>query len=258
MRLLLAGGGTGGHLFPAVALAERLKELDPESSVLFVGTERGIESRILPQLGWPLSKIDISGFVGKGLGGKIALVPQLWKSIRQSRSILDTFRPDVVVGVGGYASGPVLMAAGMKKIPYLVHEQNAWPGLTNRLLSRWASRICTSFAETEKAFPAGKAILTGNPLRRGMESCPMPGQGRPLLLVFGGSRGARAINDAVVSALRQMPDMKGHIDVLHQSGDEDLQRIRADYAAAGWDAESVVPFIHDMADAYGRAHLVAT
>ncbi len=256
MRLLLAGGGTGGHLFPAVALAERLLETDPDSSVHFVGTDRGIEARILPQLGWPLSKIDISGFVGKGIGGKIALIPQLWKSLRQSRRILDTFNPDVVVGVGGYASGPVLMAAAMKKIPYLVHEQNAWPGLTNRMLARWAQRICISFAESEKAFPAGKTVLTGNPLRRGMESCPMPGAGKPLLLVFGGSRGARAINDAVVSALGHMTDMKNGFDILHQSGDEDLQRIRDAYAAMGWDSESVVPFIHDMADAYGRAHLL--
>lgn len=256
MKMLLAGGGTGGHLFPAVALAQRLLETEPKGEVLFVGTERGIEARILPELNLPLETIDISGFVGKGFGGKLALLPQLYRSVRQSLQLLDRFRPQVVVGVGGYASGPVLMAAALKGYPTLIHEQNAWPGLTNRLLARWADRVCLSFAEADRAFHRGRTMLTGNPLRSGMEDCPPIPAGDPLLLVFGGSRGARAINQAMVDALPLLEKEGGRFSILHQTGAEDLEWVREEYRQAGWDPESVVPFIHDMAGAYARAHLV--
>ena len=256
MRLLLAGGGTGGHVFPAVAIAERLKEIDPDAVVHFVGTKKGLEFRILPTLGWPLSTIDISGFVGKGIGAKLALGPQLIKSIRQSLRLLEEFRPDVVIGVGGYASGPVGVAARMKGIPFVLHEQNASPGLTNRILSRWADRICISFPEAAQAFPAGKTVLTGNPPRQGMEQCPAPSQGKPTLLVFGGSRGARAINEAMVESLGHLQDLRDRLVIIHQSGADDLEKVRAQYAEAGWDSATVVPFIDDMAAAYSQAHLV--
>jgi len=256
MRMLLAGGGTGGHLFPAVALAQRLQEVDPEAEVLFVGTARGIEARVLPDLGLPLKTIDIKGLVGRGWAGKVAMIPQLVKSVFQSLAVLGEFRPEVVVGVGGYAAGPVLLAARIKGIPFLIHEQNAWPGLTNRMLARWAERICLSFADADRAFHFGRTILTGNPLRAGMEDCPPIPEGKETLLVFGGSRGARAINDALVAALPFLEEFKGKLEILHQTGSEDLERIRQGYREAGWDAESVVPFIQDMAGAYARAHLV--
>jgi UDP-N-acetylglucosamine--N-acetylmuramyl-(pentapeptide) pyrophosphoryl-undecaprenol N-acetylglucosamine transferase len=256
MKLLLAGGGTGGHLFPAVALAQKLLEDDPASEVLFVGTERGIEARVLPELQLPLERIDIRGFVNRGWGGKLALLPRLWKSVRQSAAILDRFAPDVVLGVGGYASAPVLAAALWRRRPYVIHEQNAWPGLTNRLLGRWARRICLSFGEADRAFHHGRTLLTGNPLRAGMEQCPPIGGDRPALLVFGGSRGARAINDAVLAALPLLENLRGRIDIRHQTGSEDLERVRQGYQMAGWPEESVVPFIHDMTAAYARAHLV--
>jgi len=255
MKMLLAGGGTGGHLFPAVAMAQRLLEVEPEAEVLFVGTERGIEARILPELDLPLKTIDIKGFVGRGGAKKAALVPLLIKSVVQSLSILGEFRPEVVVGVGGYAAGPVLLAAKIKGIPFLIHEQNAWPGLTNRLLARWAERVCLSFADSDRAFHFGRTVLTGNPLRAGMENCPpIPEEGT--LLVFGGSRGARAINDAMVAALPYLEDFKGELTILHQTGSDDLERIRQGYQEAGWDPESVVPFIQDMSGAYARAQLV--
>lgn len=256
MRLLLAGGGTGGHLFPAVALAQRLLETDPEAKVLFVGTRRGIEARVLPGLGLPLETIEIRGLVGQGLWGKVRLVPCLVKSLRQSSRILDRFRPDVVLGVGGYASGPVLLAAHFKKRPLVIHEQNAWPGLTNRLLARWAERVFLSFGEADRAFNRGRTMLTGNPLRRGMEECPPVGRGKPTLLVFGGSRGARAINRAVVEALPLLADFRGRLDIVHQTGVDDLETVREGYRRAGWPDTDVVPFIDDMAAAYARAHLV--
>jgi UDP-N-acetylglucosamine--N-acetylmuramyl-(pentapeptide) pyrophosphoryl-undecaprenol N-acetylglucosamine transferase len=256
MKMLLAGGGTGGHLFPAVALAQRLLEQTPQSEVLFVGTERGIEARILPELGLPLETIDISGFAGKRFGGKLALIPRLFKSMHQSVRILERFRPHVVVGVGGYASGPVLLAARLKGFPVLIHEQNAWPGLTNRLLARWADRTCLSFAEADRAFHHGRTVLTGNPLRRGMEDCPPIPPESPLLLVFGGSRGARAINETMVLTLPLLERFRGRLRILHQTGAEDVEWVREEYRQAGWDPEGVVPFIDDMAGAYARAHLV--
>jgi len=256
MRLLLAGGGTGGHLFPAVAIAQRHLELEPDGEVLFVGTERGIEAKVLPELDFPLKTIDIRGFVGRGIGGKLALLPLLFRSLKSSLRIVEEFRPDVTIGVGGYASGPVIVAAKMKKVPVLIHEQNAWPGLTNRLLGRWADRICLSMSDADRAFHHGRTVLTGNPLRAGMENMfPIP-EGKPLLLVFGGSRGARAINEAMVKALSLMNGGSARVDVLHQTGEEDFEWVRQEYEKAGWSGECVVPFITDMAGAYARAHLV--
>lgn len=256
MKLLLAGGGTGGHLFPAVALAQKLLASEADAQVLFVGTRRGIEARILPELGLPLETVTIRGLVGQGLWGKIRLLPQLWTSIRQAARILDRFKPDVVLGVGGYASGPALLAARLKGIPYIIHEQNAWPGLTNRLLARWADRVCLSFSEADRAFNRGRTILTGNPLRSGMEDCPPLPTEDPTLLVFGGSRGARAINQAVVGALPLLTELRGRLKILHQTGAADLLEVQEGYRQAGWENAEVVPFINDMAAAYARAHLV--
>lgn len=256
MRMLLAGGGTGGHLFPAVAIAQRLLETEYGAQVLFVGTERGIEASVLPKLGLPLKTIDISGFVGKGPAAKLAMLPQLFKSVRQSQRILEGFRPHVVVGVGGYASAPVLLAAKLKGIPYLIHEQNAWPGLANRMLARWAERVCLSFADADRAFHHGRTVLIGNPLRRGMEDCPSIPEGEPQLLIFGGSRGAQAINKLMVQALPLMENFRGQLRLVHQTGGDDLEQVRQGYRQAGWDDAVVVPFIDDMAAAYAAAHLV--
>lgn len=255
MRMLLAGGGTGGHLFPAVALAQRLMELQPEAETLFVGTEKGIEARILPGLGLPLRTIDISGFVGKGIIAKIALIPKLLRSVWQSKKILDQFRPDVVVGVGGYASGPVLLAAKKAGYPILIHEQNAEPGLTNKLLGRFAKRICLTFRESAPHFK-GRTILTGNPVRQEVVSCvPLP-SGNPTLLVFGGSRGARAINQALVATLPHLASWKDRLTIIHQTGEDDLAEVQSGYQAAGWAEAEVVSFINDMAAVYSRAQLV--
>jgi UDP-N-acetylglucosamine--N-acetylmuramyl-(pentapeptide) pyrophosphoryl-undecaprenol N-acetylglucosamine transferase len=184
------------------------------------------------------------------------VLPGLVKSLRQSMSILDQFRPDVVLGVGGYASGPALLAARFKGLPTVIHEQNAWPGLTNRLLARWAERVFLSFGEADRAFNRGRTMLTGNPLRRGMEDCPPLGQGKQTLLVFGGSRGARAINQAMVEALPLLDEFRDRLDIVHQTGADDLETVRKGYRDAGWQGAEVVPFINEMAAAYARAHLV--
>lgn len=256
MKLLLAGGGTGGHLFPAVALAERLMEVDSESQVLFVGTERGLEARILPQLGWRLKTIDIRGLIGQGWKRKVMLMPMLVRSIMQSIRILTEFKPDVIVGVGGYASAPVLLAATLTGRHYLIHEQNATPGLTNRLLGHWAVRICVSHQSTESAFPRQRTVVTGNPLRRGFSDCPQLPDGPPLLLVFGGSQGARPINDALIAALSTLTTEQPQLKIIHQTGEDDCCRVRAAYQVNGRNGDEVTPFITDMARAYAAATLI--
>ena len=256
MKLLLAGGGTGGHLFPAVALAEQLRHENSAGEVLFVGTERGLESRLLPELGWPLRTIPMSGWAGLGFAARLRTLGGLVKSLGQSRRIIRDFRPDVVVGVGGYASVPVLLAARLGGVPYLIHEQNAWPGLANRLLGRWARRVCVSFNEAGKAFRRAPVVLTGNPVRAAMESCPELPKGTPQLLVFGGSHGARAINRVMVAALPQLEHWRGMLQIIHQAGSNEVDTVREGYRAAGWPEVAVVPFITDMAEAYARASLV--
>lgn len=256
MKLLLAGGGTGGHLFPAVALAQELLVEEPEAEVLFVGTAQGIEARVLPQLELRLETIEISGMVGKGLPGKLALMPKLLSSVYQSSKIIERFQPDVVVGVGGYASGPVALAAKLRRCPLLLHEQNAWPGLTNRILGRWADKVCVTFKETRSAFADQRTLVTGNPVRRELTLRMAPAEGPPTLLVFGGSRGARAINQAMLSVLPLLDEWRDRLQIIHQTGSDDLSKVSEGYRAAGWHNVEVTAFIDDMAAAYQQAHLV--
>jgi len=256
MRLLLAGGGTGGHLFPAVALAQLLLKQDSGAKVLFVGTERGLEQRLLPKLELPLETVDMVGVVGRGWRGRFELLPKLLKSLGQARKIVKSFRPDMVVGVGGYASVPVLLAARLAGIPYVIHEQNALPGLSNRLLGKGARRIFLSFPDSGQGFSPDRVMVTGNPLRQGLEQVgeklPEPGT----LLIFGGSRGARAINQAVMAMLPLFKEWPERPAILHQTGEEDLAEVRRAYREAGLDEDQVVPFIDDMAAAYNSASLV--
>ncbi len=256
MRLLLAGGGTGGHLFPAVALAQLLLKQDEHSAALFVGTKRGLEQRLLPKLGLRLATVDMTGVVGRGWRGKMELSPKLAKSLIQARIIIRDFKPDLVIGVGGYASVPVLLTAKMMGIPYLIHEQNAIPGLSNRLLGKWAEKVCLSFANSGNGFGRHKTLVTGNPLRQGLESvaAKIPAQGK--LLIFGGSRGAHAINQVVLKMLPLLYGWDERPEILHQTGEEDFLEVQQGYRDAGFAPEQVIPFIDDMAAAYGAAGLV--
>lgn len=256
MKLLLAGGGTGGHLFPAIALAEQFKSEEPQGEVLFVGTERGLEARMLPELGWALETIEMSGWAGRGFIGRFRVLGQLLKSLGQSRKILRNFDPDVVVGVGGYASVPVLLAAKTQGIPFVVHEQNAWPGLANRLLGRWAKRVCLSFDEADRAFHCSATVLTGNPVRAAMETCPGIDDEKTCLLVFGGSQGARAINRAIVAALPMLEEWRGKLQVIHQSGEQDYEETVQGYRDNKWQDVEVTPFIKDMVGAYAKSTLI--
>lgn len=256
MRLLLAGGGTGGHLFPALALAQLLLTQEKDAAVQFVGTEKGLEARLLPKLDLPLQTVAMAGVVGRGWRGKLEMLPRLLKSMHQARKILKNFAPDLVIGVGGYASVPVLLMAGLLGIPYLIHEQNAIPGLSNKLLGRWAKQIFLSFAGSGAGFDPDKTLVTGNPLRPGLETVAvqLPEAGK--LLIFGGSRGARAINQAVIEMLPLLKSWPQCPAIIHQTGEDDLASVRQAYAAAGFEPQQVVAFIDDMAGAYAAAKLV--
>ncbi len=256
MRMLLAGGGTGGHLFPAVAIAEQLLRQDKSAQVCFVGTARGLEAKLLPQLGLPLELIDMTGVVGRGLRGLVQLVPKLLSSLKRSWQILQEFAPDIVVGVGGYASFPVLVAAKIKGIPFILHEQNAQPGLSNRILSRFARRVCLSIPGSGGRIAPDKQVVTGNPLRQGVTEVDpsLPFKGK--LLVFGGSRGAHAINQLLIESLPLLRQRGVDAEVLHQTGESDFTQVSAAYEKLGEKKTRVVAFIDDMAAAYTEAQLV--
>jgi UDP-N-acetylglucosamine--N-acetylmuramyl-(pentapeptide) pyrophosphoryl-undecaprenol N-acetylglucosamine transferase len=258
VKVLIAGGGTGGHLFPGIALAEEVVTRHHANQVVFVGTERGLEARVVPQAGFPLEFIQAQGLKGKGffqlLKGLLALPLALIASFR----ILNRHKPDVVVGVGGYASGPVVLAAWILGIPTAVQEQNALPGLTNKVLGKLVRVVFIAFEEARRFFPEGKVQLVGNPIRRKLMDNYLRSHVAHehfTVLVFGGSLGARGLNQRMVDALAHLKDVKDQIRFVHQTGKNDLEMVRKGYADRGFHAE-VVEFIEDMSAAYARADLV--
>ncbi len=258
MKVLIAGGGTGGHLYPGIALAEEVVTRHHANKVVFVGTEKGLESKVVPREGYPLELIRAQGLKGKGLLGLIKGLLLLPMAFIESLRILRRQKPDVVVGVGGYASGPVVLAAALLGIPTAVQEQNALPGLTNKLLGRVARVVFTAFDEAARFFPSRKVQLVGNPIRRKLMDNFLRShvvQQRFTLLVFGGSLGARGINQRMLDALDTLGDLKGQIHIVHQTGKNDLESVRKGYADKGFEAE-VVEYIDDMSGAYAKASLV--
>jgi len=261
MRLIIAGGGTGGHLFPGIAVAEEFLARDRSNEVLFVGTERGIEARVLPRYGYRLECIATAGMRGVGFLSKIRGLWLLLHSYRQSSRIVREFSPDLVLGVGGYASGPLVLAAGRSSRDCYIHEQNALPGLTNRLLARSVRKVFISLEESRNYFPEGRSTLTGNPLRRQIlegarRERPLPSSGEKFhLLVFGGSAGAHRINTAMSEALPRLAGLRERLLITHQTGENDLEEVREAYRGAGYQAQ-VTSFIDAMAEAYARADLI--
>lgn len=263
-RLLVAGGGTGGHLFPGVAVAEELKRLDPDSEVLFVGTQRGIESRVLPGLGWELEHIEVSGIKTVGFAGAIRGALRVPGALLQSRRIIKKFNPDVVIGVGGYASGPVVLAAKLMRIRTAILEQNSIPGMTNRILGKVAKKIFLSFEHTQRFFRARKSELVGNPIRRqileslGGDGDPAKGEPEALrLFVFGGSQGAMAVNTMCCAAAKKLREQNIHFDIVHQTGKADLEATQERYEKGGVPADCRA-FIADMASEYKAADIIVS
>jgi UDP-N-acetylglucosamine--N-acetylmuramyl-(pentapeptide) pyrophosphoryl-undecaprenol N-acetylglucosamine transferase len=259
-RILIAGGGTGGHLFPGIALAEEFSGRGQGHRVRFVGTARGLEVRHVPRAGFELELIEVGALKGRGLLGWLRGLMRLPRALWQSRRILRAFRPDVVVGVGGYASGPVVLMAWLGRVPCVVLEQNALAGFTNRILGRLVRRAVVAFPEAEACFPRGKAILLGNPVRRALVEnflLSREPHEQPRMLVFGGSQGARALNRLVPEAVARLRQRLPGLEVTHQTGEAERDSVAARYAELGLEGGvEVLGFIEDMAAAYRRADLV--
>ena len=273
-RLMIAGGGTGGHLFPGVALAEELRARDPDAAIRFVGTARGIEARVLPPLGWDLALIQVSGLKTVGALGALRGLVRLPRALLQARRVVREFAPDAVIGVGGYASGPVVLMARLAGIPTAICEQNSIPGLTNKILGRVVRKVFVSFDTTQKFFKPAKTVVTGNPVRRALLdkllaapragasvtaalAGPADAAAGPVpvhVLVSGGSLGAVAVNELAADALIALAG-KLPLSITHQTGEKGLDATVARYAAAGVAADCR-PFIADMAAAYQRADLI--
>ncbi len=265
-RILIAGGGTGGHLFPGLALAERLRARGAE--VTFVGTARGIEARAVPQAGYPLELIDVAGLKRQGLLQTVRAVGRLPLAALQALRLLRRLAPDAVVGVGGYASGPVVMLAALIGKPTVVLEQNSIPGVTNRLLARFVRAVFTAFPEAGKFFPSRKVELLGNPIRMGVlaSSASSATTAGPLqVLVLGGSQGARSVNNLVTAALahwiKEPPadlPLATALRLRHQTGTADHAAVAARYHELGLTPDHVTaePFITDMGAAYRACDLM--
>ena len=272
MRVLIAGGGTGGHLYPGIAVAEEVMAR-AGGEVLFVGTTRGIEARVVPAAGYPLELLEVSGLKRMGLWRTLRGLGRVPVALVRSLAIVRRFKPDVVLGVGGYASGPMVLAAALAGYPTAIQEQNSQPGFTNRVLGRFVRRVFVAFDDARAFFAASKTLLVGNPVRRrfleastaASTSAGAPSGGAPIaapptnstVLVVGGSQGARAVNDLVIGAAAVLHKDGRLPRLVHQTGATDEARVRERYAALGLgDVVQVRPFIDDMPAALAAAALV--
>lgn len=258
MKVLIAAGGTGGHIYPGIAVAQEIMRRDAKSVVRFVGTARGLETKLVPKAAFELSLIDSTGLKNVSLVARMKGLAVLPKSFVSARRVIREFQPDVVVGAGGYVSGPVVLMAAAMRRPTLVMESNALPGWTNRVLARFVDRAAVSF---EQALPyfRGKAVVTGNPVRREFFEIPPKRResGTLSLLVFGGSQGARAINDAMVAALPLLKSLPVTLRIKHQTGAADFEKVTTAYAAAGWNQHAeVCSYIDNMMNDFATADLV--
>ncbi len=266
LRIIISGGGTGGHIFPAVSIANAIIELRPDAKILFVGAEGRMEMQRVPDAGYKIIGLPIAGFDRKHLWKNVAVLMKLVRSQWKARRIIKNFRPQVAVGVGGYASGPTLKTAGMMGVPTLIQEQNSYAGVTNKLLAQKARKICVAYEGMEKFFPADKIIMTGNPVRQNLTK-DMPSKdealrsfhlqsGKKTVLILGGSLGARTINNSLIAGLSVI---KANSDVqfIWQTGKfYHSQVMEAIKATEEQPNLFVTDFIKDMAAAYAAADLV--
>ena len=266
MKVLLAGGGTGGHVYPAIAIANKIKEHNPDCEILFVGTKNGIESEIVPKAGFELKTVTVQGFKRKIDLDNIKRVFKLCKGLEQSRRIVKKYKPDIVIGTGGYVSGPVLFNAAMNKRVTIVHEQNSFPGVTNKILSKVATKVLTSFEDSHKRFPEAsqdKLVLTGNPVRKEILNSRKfiarknlgISEYKKMVLCYGGSGGSEEINDAMRLVIENM--VKEDVAFIFATGkvyyDEFIETIK-DIELKPY--QRVMPYLDNMADGLAASDIV--
>lgn len=264
MKVLISGGGTGGHIFPALSIANALKRRLPDTEILFVGAENRMEMERVPAAGYDIIGLPVAGFDRHHLLKNIGVLWKLWKSMRKARKIVSDFKPDIAIGVGGYASGPTLKAAQKKGVLTLLQEQNSYAGVTNKLLGKNARRICVAYESMDRFFPADKIVMTGNPVRKTLlETHLTPAKARegfgldpikPTVLIVGGSLGALTLNESLEKGLQELHD--AGIQVIWQTGKNFGDR--GQKAAKTMEGVVVTPFISDMAKAYTAASLVVS
>ncbi|MBI5237173.1 MAG: undecaprenyldiphospho-muramoylpentapeptide beta-N-acetylglucosaminyltransferase [Deltaproteobacteria bacterium] len=259
MKLVMAGGGTGGHLFPALALAEEFKKRDRDTEIIFIGGKGGLEERIVPRYGYPLRVLNVEGIKRRKGFERIRALAKAAKSTVDAIGILRSIRPDGVIGSGSYSSAPVVLAAKILGMKTAILEQNALPGLTNRVLGKVVDRIYIAFEEARVFFPGGRTILTGNPIRKDImerfRDTFVERNEKFSILVFGGSQGATAINTAFLDAIEYLTDIWSGLRVVHQTGEEGYEAVKAAYRRKDLKVE-LFKFIDDMAGAYNSADLV--
>ncbi len=254
MRLLIAGGGTGGHVYPGISLAREWQSRDSGNEVAFVGTAQGLEAKVLPREGFELFTISVGRLKGQRLFNKLSTLIGLAGAIMRSYRILLNFRPDLVIGVGGYASGPLALTAWMRGIPTFVQEQNSVPGMTNKILGRLAKIVFISFPEAAEYFVTKKTLLTGNPIRKEIAVIQREkkNSGKVSMLIFGGSQGAHRINATMIEALPRLERIKDRLEITHQTGDADVEMVQRAYDENGFDGNAHA-FIYDISDYYKKA-----
>ena len=266
MKILLSGGGTGGHVYPAIAIANKIKEENPEAEIIFVGTEKGIESEIVPKYGYELKTVTVQGFKRKIDFENVKRVFKLFKGLEQSRKIVKKFKPDVVIGTGGYVSGPVLFNSSMSKVPTIVHEQNSFPGVTNKILAKMVTKVLTSFEDSPERFPEetrSKLVLTGNPVRKEILISKKSVSRRKLgiqedkkmVLCYGGSGGSRKINDSMKLVIRNL--VNDDIAFIYATGKNFYDGFISDINDLDLKPyQKVVPYLEDMATALAACDIV--
>ncbi|AUD04629.1 undecaprenyldiphospho-muramoylpentapeptide beta-N-acetylglucosaminyltransferase [Spirosoma pollinicola] len=266
MKVIISGGGTGGHIYPAIAIANELKAIDPATEILFVGAEGKMEMEKVPRAGYTILGLPVVGIKRELTLSNLAFPFKLGRSLIRAQQIVRDFQPDAAIGVGGYASGPLLLAASLKGVPTLIQEQNSYAGLTNKVLARWAKRICVAYPGMDAFFSADKIKMTGNPVRSDIQSANQQVDAgraffslestRSTLLIIGGSQGARTINESIEGGLQRFVD--AGIQVIWQTGPAFIERARTAIAKTGSALIKAYDFIYDMDKAYAVADSVVS
>ncbi len=263
MKVLISGGGTGGHIYPALAFIRKMKEKHPNTEFLYIGTETGLEANIIRREHIPFEAIDITGFKRSLSFENIKTMIRFYKGVQKCKQILKQYKPNIVIGTGGYVSAPVVYAAAKRKIPTIIHEQNSVPGLTNKFLSRFVDRVAICFEAVSEYFPENKVVLTGNP--RASEVVSDGGKGAltelglkdgiATALIVGGSRGARPINEAVIKSLAQLAHKP--YQILYVTGDAHYETVKEEVSLIGQPSNiAIVPFIHNMQNVLSEVDVV--